>query len=308
MKGLDLLMLKFLAKTLGITEKAAAALLFKPNAEDSTKLTDELQDNALENLLAQDAERVNIIKAAGGGDEGAKFTEGYNKGKAETLTKFEKDLRTKYAIEDKDVKGVALIEAIVQGASKENGGGKLNDDDVKKHPLFRSLETQMQEAIAAKDTEYTTKITDIESNYKRNETVAQVKARAQQLLTSKKPILPKNAVAAENQIKAFLSQFDEYEYEVTGDQILLMDKTTKKRLEDKHSHALKFEDVVNDKASAFFEFQVQGAKGAPGNENGGSGTIVAPSNDAEYKKAIFNAKTADERKAVHEAYTAGQGS
>lgn len=119
------LLLAYLGKTLNLPSEEVAELLYK-KSDDGT-LTDQLNETALESLLAKDAERVQALK--GSADTKQVFDNGYKKGQKEALEQLEKTVRAEFKA-DVDKQGIDLVKHVVAQAAKT----KLGDDEVKVHP------------------------------------------------------------------------------------------------------------------------------------------------------------------------------
>lgn len=218
------------------------------------------EDNVLTILTQKDIQRVADIKKAS--DTEGKFQEGYKKAKKEVLTELETGLKTKFAIQS-DKQGLELIEAIV--AEKETLAGKgkeqLTDDDVKKHPVYQTLESK----ISTKDAEHAAALQAIKDEQKKAETFAVVRTKALSVLDGLKPVKSQNADVATNIQNLFLSSFDGYEFDTTNPDrtIVLKDGVV---VEDAHGHSMVLEELVKQNAGKFFEFQ-QNNGGANGGQN-----------------------------------------
>lgn len=309
MKELAQIFLAFIVKTHGISEEQAAELLYQKSEDGKTLDKDKVNTELLTQLESMDAERVQKLKD--GADTTKAFEDGYKKAQKETLSKHEDSLRKEYGVTDTNLKGSELVKHIVQSASEgEKGKGKLTEDEIKKSPLYLQLEKERTEAVESVKTEYETKIQDLEKGWQRNQTLSTVKGKVINLLDGLNPVLPKVQTAATNQKNQFAGIFEKYDYQQDGDSLLVLDKESGKRLEDKHGNPIKFENLVKETAAEYFEFAKQDPKGGPGNENGGAGGagISVPKDEAEYNKAIFEAKTPEDRAAIQTAYEASNAS
>src|SRR6188768_3765851 len=90
------------------------------------------------------------------GKPGQTYQDGYKKGKSESLTNLEKELKGIYGI-DSDKTGAELVADIIAGNTTTTEGAKLTDDDIKEHPVFlqmqRVLKQEKEAAIAAAKTD-----------------------------------------------------------------------------------------------------------------------------------------------------------
>lgn len=275
------------------------------------------EDDAITALLELDSTRVATIKKAT--DTTGKFQEGYAKAKKEERENFEKEIRERFGIES-DTTGVDLIDEIVT-AKAEKGGkkGEVTEDDVKKHPVYQTLETRYKKDIKAKDDEWQAKLTEVETKYKSENTFSTVKSKALTLLDGLKPVLPGNPEIASNQKQWFIGALKDYQFEIQdGDRVVVMKDG--KVVEDGHGNSLDFTDLVKTTASKFFEFQKNNGGSNAGNSNeqapaggGGGGDYPAgvkkPTNLDELSAILNNQeiKLADRQKVaeVYEAENSG---
>lgn len=282
----------FLSKTLNIDTTGVTSLY---NDDGS------LKDDALDTLLAKDVERVNKLKP----DTKSIFQDGYKKAKSEVLTDFEKEFLEKTSYKS-DKKGIDLILEYAANASKQNG--EVNEDAIKKHPLYIStverIQREKEEAITAE----AKKLEQFQSELKRKETFNNVSKKALAYFNSLKPILSKDPVKAETQMRDFIEKLQGYEYDVQGDEIVVLKDG--KVLEDKHGNRIKFDKVVKDEAEKRYDFHQADKRDSPANgkdddDNGSKKAFSfdVPKTQAEYDSMISNPKIpVAERLAAKEAY------
>lgn len=253
---------------------------------------------------------------------GQTFQDGYAKGKKEVLTTLETSLKEKYEIES-DLTGAELVEHIVTEKGKTAAGTKpkeITEDDVRKHPAFVNAEKAHKAALKQAQTEAETKLTEVETGYKKKETRNSVAKNALAALAALNPVLPGIAAAAENQQRAYLDTIlNGLDFEVQGDKTVVM-KDGKVQT-DPQGHNLTLEDLVKNTAPTFFEFKANngganpggaGAAGAGGTGSAAAGAggaaggkagavypvnIVKPTNFTEYAKIVndTNIPVADRR-------------
>lgn len=245
--------LKAVLKTVyGYTDEQVAGTLAKTDAEQTSE------------ILALDANRVTKFKSA----QTEAFDNGHKKGKGETLSVREKELRTKYEIDDETLTGDSLIETIVSkkaGASGTGSKGKLTDDEIKAHPLYVALQEQAKKDVTAKEKEWQEKYDGYESKIQKEGRLSKAKAEAEKLLTTLNPVLPKNADVAANLKNLFASQLEGYDYDFQ-DGVIVVTKDGKV-VEDKHGKRVGFDEIVKDISSKFFEFAESTPRENAGNEN-----------------------------------------
>ena len=286
----------FLGKTLNLPADSVAEKLFK-KSDDGT-LTDELSENALQNLLDLDAERVKGLKV----NTKELFDNGYKKGQKEALTDLEKQLRSNFGVDDISLQGVDLVKTIVSKTAKSS----LDDDKVKSHKLFLQLEKQLRESELA----MTQKTKEVEDKWKgeleRYKISGVVRAEAEKFFDSLEPVLPVNPVAARQQKEDFLGMLtNTLDWQQDGESFIPIREG--KRLEDKHGHPLRLDELVKEMASQRFDFKKQAEKGNAGNANNQGNHqngISFPKTEGEYTAMMMNPTLPDkERVALAKAWS-----
>lgn len=289
------LLIAFLSKTLNMDADSLAEMLYK-KADDGT-LTDQPNEQALEALLAKDAERVQALKGKSDGKE--QFDNGYKKGQKEALENLEKAVRSEFKADDVEKQGIDLVKHVVAKAAKT----KLGDDEVKVHPLYLKLEADAQKIADNVASEWESKLKDLETAYNRDKTFSSVSSKIQEVFEGLKPVLPQNPTAAATIRQEFVQRFTGYDYELTenGQVVVMKDG---KRVEDAHGHAVSLESLVTQEASKRFDFMKQDDKGNAGNTETAPGGKMTFKDIGEYEDKFYSAKTADERAAVQNAWEA----
>ena len=308
-------------------KKIITGLLSKAYKLDDGKIAELLQDGenitedtVLSSLLSEDSNRVTALKKAT--DTTGKFQEGYAKAKKEERANYEKEIREKYGIES-ETTGIELIDEVVTAKVGEQGTGKkgeVTEDDVKKHPVYQTLETKYKKDLKAKDTEWETKLNEVETKYKMETTFETIKLKALSTLDGLKPVLPGIPEVAANQKSWFVNALKDYQFDIQdGDRVVVMKDG--KVVEDGHGNSIDFSELVKTTASKFFEFQKNNGGGNSGNNNqdtgggaGGNGggypaNIKKPTNLDELSTIMRDGKIplADRQKVaeVYEAENSG---
>lgn len=304
------LLLKYLAKINGISEKKAAALIFQ-KAENGEDLDEsKLNDDVLNTLLDKDAARVQKLSK---GDEAVTkaFDNGYNKALKEEKTNFEKLLRKRHNIDEEGKLKLNDLLDKIDAAKIEKQGTELTEENIKKHPLYLSLERSKKEEIETLTSSHETALKELENKQASSVMKVSAKNKVLDYFDNLKPVLSKEATKAANQRTSFANLFDAYDFQAgEGDaDPLIIDPATNKRLEDKHGNPVSLADLVQQKADQYYDFVVQDPKGAPGNKGGAGGDGVAvPDSKEAYETAILEAKTSEERIAIADAYEAANKS
>jgi hypothetical protein len=269
-----------LSKTLNMDEAGVASLL----NEDGT-----IKDEALSSVLELDVKRIGTLKP----DTKKYFDDGYKKASSEILTKRDKELSDKFGIKSDKI-GVDLVNEIISEQVKKSGA-ELNEDGVKKHPVYIAavdkLTKEKEEAISAESN----KLTQFQSELKKKDTFNTVANKAMSIFNGLKPILSSDTNKAENQKALLTEKLSGYEYDIQGDQIIVLKEG--KILEDKHGNRIPFETVVKTTAETYYDFHVTDPKQAPANgkatPNGTAApksTLVAPKSEQEYNNVLVDSK------------------
>lgn len=251
-----------------------------------------LKADAIERFAQLDAERIRNIKESHKTELTTKYDDGYSKGKAETLSKFEKQIKETYGV-DADLKGIDLIKEIVS----KNANVEIDEEKLKLHPRFIELERKLENDYMPK-AEYDkvkAEYDEFKNTIEKTKVHSTIKDDALKVFRSLKPVLSKDATRALNQENDFVNKLLAYEYEIQegGAHII---KNNGKRLETANGYAVQFADFIKSEASKYFDFEVQGGKGNAGNEGGNDFTITLPQSEKEYQIALAN--ESDPKKAV----------
>ncbi|HCC71256.1 MAG TPA: hypothetical protein DEQ09_08920 [Bacteroidales bacterium] len=286
-----------LTKTLNKSEQEVTELLYQGEGENI-----ELRKTIMDDILALDSKRVANIKKNTPVDK-ERLDNEYKRGQKETLDKFEKSVREKYSSES-EKKGVELIDEIISSKQKAS---KLTDDEVKKHPLYVDLE---KDRVTKDEHERVIKeYDDYKKKIERENKFVSIKERARLKLQEMKPIISDNALVAKTREEDFLRKFEIYDYQVDGDNILVL-KSDGTRLEDGHGNPLPFNNLIENIAANNYDFPLQDKKGGTGGNVDGDGKplhITIPKTPEEYSQAIANAQNLDEKIAIKKAYHAQEG-
>lgn len=283
-----------MAKTAEEVLQGIASTIYKLDEQGVTALKEAdgtFKDDAPDFFIKMDAERVAALR----GDVEKIRTDRYSQGKREAMEELEKKLKEEYGIKEGDKRGIELVRDIV--AAKMNANGTLNEDKVKAHPLYLSLEEQLRTAPTALQAALDKQKTELESGFKREANYGIATKRAQVIFEGMKPVLPKNAEVASNQRALLDAYVREHTLDFADDgkggmAIVPMKADGSGRLEDGHGHPITFDQLVQQGAKKFFEFQASDDKAAGtdpnkvggGSDAGGQGGSYDPKTTAEYVK------------------------
>lgn len=286
-----------LTKTLNRSEQEVTDLLYQQEGDEL-----KLKDDAMDDILSLDSVRVeNIKKNAPVPQE--RLENEYKRGQKEALTKMEKSLKEKYSVES-DKEGVELVDSIITAKSKP---GKLSDDDVKKHPLYVSLE---KDRVPKEELEKMKKdFDDYKNNIEEKNILNNVKKYAGDYLDELKPIISENPIVARNRREDYLSKFGNYKYQDPEDlEKSLILKSDGSRLEDGHGNPIKLRELARQIAEVNYDFPKQDDKGNSGEDGDKpkpAGSVTVPKDNAEFLAAMSDETIDFETKtAIREAYNA----
>lgn len=286
----------FAVKSLNLTDEQFAAIVY---ADDKTTI----KDNAMDELLRLDSERVKSLKAANKDELTQMHDKGYKKAQGETAAKFEQALKDEFGVAESKAQGTELVKEIIAKISTTT---QLDDDKVKLHPLYVQLEKKLgSEYVARADYD---RINEEYNGYKNNvekeKVLSVVISDALRAFRELKPVLPKDTAKALNLEADFLGKLKAFEYEVQADGSHII-KIEGKRYENAQGHPVQFKDFIKQQADKYFEFEVQNKKENSGNDNGnGSGSVKVPTSVAEYNLAVASETDAKKRIALMDAWEA----
>lgn len=291
------LLLAFLSKSLNLDNDGVASLIYN---EDGS----ELKADALTTLLDKQQKFVKKWK-----DDSSKFDQGYNKGKSESLSAFEKSFKDKFEFES-EKSGVELIEEYVESVRAKAGTKEITDDDVKKHKLFLDRDAQYRADLKKAKDDAAAELNKVQATYKQEKTFAEVQKKALEILDSKKPILSSDATKAQRQKLLLLNDLKGFTFDIQGegDDARIVVMKDGKVYEDNLGHAIEFDTLVNEKSDLYYDFEAADNRSAAGNPNnkgvGAAGghanqgqkggirtlhgmTLKKPSSDREYAETYL---------------------
>lgn len=292
----------FLGKTLNMPSDKVAALL---NADES-----EVNDTALQELLALDATRVQTFKEA----ETKEFDNGYKKAQREVLSVKEKELKQKYALTT-ETKGLdAIVEEII--TNKAGQKIEIEEDKVKVHPAFIKMQDELKKSNKTEIDALQKKYDDREKDISRKENFTVIGEIADQFLDGY--ALPEDPKLAANQKKIIkeklfnLFDFEKNPNDETGKDFIIKTRNEGKILNNPQGYRKTIDVLLDEEASQLWpkkEGKKREGSGADNDDQtkgkGQQGTNKYKgkiTNDATYSEHFSKATTADDRLAIDDAY------
>lgn len=262
MEKLNKALLYALTKAVGKTDDEILNLVQTKN--ESGELT--LKDNADELLLNIITDKLKAVK----GNPDEVWDKAWKKAQKETLDKAEKLLKEAAGIdldgETFDEKVRKFVDITNQKASKNKGA--INDDDVKKHPLFLSLEqkaTKFDEVLKEKEA-IKTEFESFKNNIIRESKISKVNSIIETEIERLNLNLDKDPVRRKNQVKLIAKEVvniaDDWEesennfFAIKGG----------KRIENAQFTPKTVADLTKEISLQYFQPLAQTPKGAAGNE------------------------------------------
>ena len=280
----------FAVKALNITDEQFAEIVYSDDKGT-------VKETAIQELLRLDAERVTKLKAASKEELTKTYDKGYQKAQAESLSKFETNLKEQFGVTESNSQGLDLVKEIIAKIGKDTN---LDDEKVKLHPLYVQLEKKLGSDYIAK-AEYE-KVKGEFDGYKNSiekEKIVSVVVNSDGLreFRALNPVLSSDPVRALNQENDFLDKLKAFEYEkqADGNHIVKIDG---KRLENAQGHPVPYKEFIKMQAEKYFDLSEQTPRGNGGNNNNNNGgnPIVVPKTKEEYIKA--QAAESDPKKKV----------
>ena len=291
------LLLGLLTKMFNKTEKEIADILFE-KSEDGE---DVLKEGSLNEVLNLHEAKVKKLREDYKGDKTKSFEDGYKKAEKEIMVKLEGDLKEKYGLESEKL-GAELIDEVVEKFKK---GSKLEPDQIKMTDAYREMEKRLKKENKDKESEYQTKITELQKGFERDKTWGVVSKDIRKLLMESNPVLPANQRASENLVSLYVDSFKDYEWQVdeAGDHFPVKDG---KRVEDSLGNPVVFKNLVTGRVPEYFDIKAQNGKGSAGNDNksgaGQDGVPTSFKDDADYNAYIYKEPDMKKRIAAKKIY------
>ena len=281
-----------------MTEDDLKSLIYKEDSE-------ELKDDALQQLLNLDSTRITGIKDNFIGNK----DEQYKRALRETSERWEKDIKKAFNLET-DLIGDELIAEVVKTKSKGSGDGKddLTDDKVKAHPLYIDLNNSKVRELSELKKQHQTELETKDNEFNSRTTLANVNSSALSYVRSKNPILPEDVAKAGKRLNSILPELGKYDFEKNGDSYIVKNKDGS-QLVDTHNNPVSFEELLDNVSDTYLDFEEKG----DGNKGKGTGNqnkfgkdrfknMKVPQNHDDLQTALANAKDSDERAAISKAY------
>jgi hypothetical protein len=217
------------------------------------------EDSILAKVLAVDTARVNKLAPK----KGMTYQDGYSKALAETMTKFEKELRETYGLTS-ETKGLDLVAEIL---SQQTTDTPATEDAVKKHPAYINMQREFKRQLDAAKAEGTSAVEAVKTQFAKEKAGVVIRDRGLKHLSGLNPNLPEDKEIAEFQLAAFFDAIHKaYDFDLQGEDIIVNTKEGQVAT-DAHGHNVEYNDVIADYGLKFFGAKKNNGGNAPGNKN-----------------------------------------
>lgn len=293
----NLAILLDLANKLGVKEEAQVTEL-KSLIENKTD--EELDREAIVSFFNKAVnKKVEVVTKNAAFDKN-KADEEYKKAERKFKKQTEDRLKELFGLENSEA--TTLEDLLVEAAATKVKTGKdgLQEDAVKTHPLYLSLEKRLKDETRRLETEKEEAIANITDQHNQEKVFGTVSEKALNLFNSWKPVLSEDAAKAANQRSLAISKLKDtgHKFEIVNDEIIIIGKDGK-RLEDEAANTIEFEAFFKSLVEPVFDFEVTERRKAPngsinpsGNSNGKEGfkhyTGKLPKNKEEQTKLMYD--------------------
>jgi hypothetical protein len=277
---------ELLSATLKLDEAGVTSLY----NEDGT----ELKDDALSTILSKYSDHIASLKP----DLEKIKTDQYKKGQSESLSKYEKEIATKYGLRT-DKRGIEFIDELVAQFKNDHAD---DPDKIRKHQIFLDEVERLNKEREDLESRFKNDLDTYKKTVEKEKMFSSVSDHALAIFEGLKPILSEDPTRALNQKRIFLGELAGYDYAIRDGRVILLDKEGGDAL-DNLGNRLKFEDFVKDTASKYFDFKVSEDKSAPNHKqtNNSKSTSFIINSEADFITLMKDA-TAETRPQILDAY------
>lgn len=259
----------------------------------------ELNPDALDAILAKDAERVANLKP----DVEKIKADQYKRGASETMSKIEKDLALEYGFKT-DKKGIEFFREAINQFKIDHAD---DPEKIRKHKVF----LDEMERISREKEESVSQITSQFETYKKTvekeKLFGNIVEDALVLFESYKPLLPDDPAKAANLKKVFINDLSKQDYDIREGKKVLLNPDGSDKLDD-HGHRIPFETFVKETYDRYFESQVSDPKQSPthNQKNKQTSTVFNITSEQQYAELRLTVKPED-KQALVTAYNKWRG-
>ena len=167
-------------------------------------------------------------------------------------------------------KGEEAVQKLRDHIAEQTKPSDLDDDKVKTSKAYRDAEKAAALALSNKDKEWAAKLSEKDTEYQRERTLATVKARAEELKSVIKPVLPDNPEMAKRQLRLLDMDILAVSYDPDADGTILLKGKDGNRLEKANGQPMTLDEYLEEAIRSNFPVQVSDPKGSVGDPTKGT--------------------------------------
>lgn len=267
-----------LVDTLGFTAEEVASLL-----DEAGNPKEDAKDTIAGKVAQRESKRKEEHKA--------KLQQAKDSGLRQKGEEWEKRLSKGLGIDFGDAQGDDVVELIRQRmeAKGEEGRGIDPKDEqaIRNSKVFRDEQTAAARKHAELVKEYEAKLTGVQTEFQRKETLRTVKEDAMAMLTELNVVLPKDPKVKANQLKLLDLYLNDHTFEKDGEEWIVKDKEGNV-VQTPQGYGVKYKDFLKSGIADNFEFAASTQKTSAGDvtkgskPSGGSSVLKKPATPEEY--------------------------
>lgn len=238
--------------------------------------------------------------------------EGHGRGKRETLSVKEKELREKF-----DLKGATIDEMFTEYGERNQVVPDMSPDEVRKTDIYKNDVGKLRDQVKTLEASNSSIIAD----HKAKDVMSKIRDRSAPILEKYKFVLPEDVLIRDNILKTIFNGITSKGYTVAldeNDEFVIQDEDGNVKMNDKTVQPVTFEERFVDTARGYLTTAKSDDRQNAGNRNGegdqraagvaaGDYKFTMPADGNEYFNTLTTIKTPEERNAYKEFYQANGG-
>lgn len=264
-----------LVKALNLTEAEVSSLY----SDDGNP-----KDDALDVVLSKHAETVKKAREA----SKTASEQAFGRAMREKGEEWEKLLK-EAGVDIGDAKGVDAVQKLKDHIASVAKPSDLDEDKVKRSPVFLKREQELTAQLAAKEKEHKQAMADRDAKEQRERTIAEARKERDDLVKTLKPILPEDPEKQRRLLSIIDRAIEDHSYETEGDMVYVIDKDGKRK-ETPNAVPVTRKQFLEAEIRATYDLPVSDPKGAAGDITKGTTkgvlALQKPANREEYAKQL----------------------
>lgn len=265
-----------LVKALNLTEAEVSSLY---NEEGIPK------DDALDTILLKHADVVKKAREAAKTASDQAFARGVRE-KGEETERMLKDA----GVDIGDAKGADAVQKLKDHIASVAKPSDLDEDKVKRSPVFLKREQELTAQLAAKEKEHKQAMADRDAKETRERTIAEARRERDELVKALKPILPEDPEKQRRLLSVIDRAIEDHSYEADGEVVYVVDKDGKRK-ETPNGLPITRKQFLEAEIKATYDLPVSDPKGAAGDITKGTEkgalALTKPATREDYGKQVY---------------------